>query len=51
MLESAVIAKDVVVPLPLDGTEPVPVQPVHVQIVLPSVTGLETLHVTEEPSA
>jgi hypothetical protein len=30
MLESAVIVKVVEVTAPLDGTEPVPVQPVHV---------------------
>jgi hypothetical protein len=37
---------DTEVPLPLAGTEPVPVQPLQVQTVPFSVTGLETLHVT-----
>jgi hypothetical protein len=51
MLESRDITNITVVPLPLDGTEPVPFQPMHVQTVPPSVTGLETLQLTEEPSS
>lgn len=35
--------------VPLEGADPVPVQPVHIQVVLPSVTGLETEQVTDVP--
>lgn len=49
MLESAEIVKVVLVLVPLGGTEPVPVQPVQVQTVLSSVTGLEMRQVTNEP--
>ncbi len=35
--------------LPLAGTEPVPVQPMHVQMTHPSVTGLVTLQVMYTP--
>ncbi len=51
MLEFLVIMKVTKEPLPATGTEPVPVQSVHVQTVHPSVTGLVTLHVTEVPFA
>jgi hypothetical protein len=44
------MVNDVEVPLP-EVTDPVPVQPVQVQTVLPSVTGLATLQVTVEPSS
>jgi hypothetical protein len=48
--ESSVIVKLVEEPDPL-VTEPVPVQPVQVQTVLPSITGLVTLQVTGVPSS
>jgi hypothetical protein len=40
------MVNDTVVVVPLEGTSPVPVQPVQVQMVPFSVTGLETVHVT-----
>jgi hypothetical protein len=48
MVEFSVITKVVKFAEPPDGTDPVPVQPVQTQTVLPSVTGFETLQVTEE---
>ncbi len=48
--ESDVIVKVVVFPVPVVGTLPVPVQPVHVQTRFPSVTGLVPLAVTDLPS-
>jgi len=49
MMESCVTVKVVEVPLPDEGTDPVPVQPVQVQVAPPSTTGLETLQVTDVP--
>lgn len=35
--------------VPLEGVDPVPVQPVHVQVVVPSVIGLRTTQVIDVP--
>jgi hypothetical protein len=48
--EAAVIVEVTVAAEPDAGTLPVPVQPVQVQIKLPSVTGLETLTVKSLPA-
>ncbi len=48
IVEFEVRLKVTVKPVPLDGTEPVPDQPVQVQTLLPSVTGLEIEQVTCE---
>jgi hypothetical protein len=48
-IEFSVMEKVVLKPVPLAGADPVPVQLVQVQTVLPSVTGLDTLQVTDAP--
>lgn len=49
MAEFCVTVNVVEVPVPLAGTSPVPVQPLQLQEVDPSTTGLATLAVTCEP--
>ncbi len=49
IVEFEVRLKVMVKLVPFDGTEPVPDQPVQVQTLLPSVTGLEIEQVTCEP--
>ena len=51
MLESCVMVKVMLVPVPLDGIDPVPVQPVLIQTVPLSVTGLTTLRVRYVPES
>lgn len=50
IVESLVMVNmSVFVPEPEEGAEPVPVQPVQIQLVPPSLTGLVTLQVIELP--
>jgi hypothetical protein len=49
--EPRVIVKLVEEPDPVGGTEPVPVQPVQVQTILPTVTGEVTNSVMPEPES
>ena len=49
IVEVAVMAKVTVLPVPLVGTEPVPVQPPQLYVTLPSVTVAGTLQVIELP--
>lgn len=49
MPEFAVMVKVVDVLVPEGTTDPVPIQPMHVQVTPLSITGLGTLQITEVP--